>query len=244
MSTRQKLFLASIIALMVNLRLYAQINETLDTLGIIEGYIRAQSGKPIENATIKIIGTDYTRFSGPFGYFKFDGLTIKIKMVQIEISKDGYFTDTEKVFITDPKYHNTRMLKHDIMLLSKNKKEYTRPAGTKITFSWRKNPEPDLAGYKIYRSNQSFIKNPNSYWRSPCVGLIGVLSSHEETKFTDVSPLMGDNFYVVTAFDTNGRESPYSSQIYYYIVPPSKFKYWACSGAVIFSTLILVILIL
>lgn len=233
-----KLILITMIALMVtvNIGFYAKEKELSDTRGILRGNIYAQDGKPIEGAIIKIIDTGHICSSNHFGNYYFKGLPIK--EFQIEILKGGYHTVKEDVFATARGW-----LSFDIMLLSKNKKEYTRPSTSKITFSWRKNPEPDLAGYKIYRSDQPFLRNPDAFIGSPRVKLIKIITSPNETTFTDTSPLIGDNYYTGTSFDTLGMESPYSHQIYYYIAPPSKSKFFVYGGAIFLSVVVLAILL-
>ncbi|RLA02578.1 MAG: hypothetical protein DRQ42_00110 [Gammaproteobacteria bacterium] len=73
-----------------------------------------------------------------------------------------------------------------------------------INFIWDPNVEPDLAGYRLYRSTQSgqgYVMileipcGPNDITCSEC---------------TDAGVPAGEYFWVATAFDTEGFESDYS----------------------------------
>lgn len=81
----------------------------------------------------------------------------------------------------------------------------TSPDGTSGTLllTWTANSESDLAGYKVYRSTTS----GGSY---NFVTTVGTSSSpsYTDTGLTNGTPY----YYVVTAFDTSGNESAYSSE--------------------------------
>src|SRR5262245_34023838 len=69
---------------------------------------------------------------------------------------------------------------------------------------WDESPDANIAGYNIYRSNQS-----GSYTSAPLNGasLISTVS------FTDSAALSGTYYYVVRAVDRAGHESPASNEV-------------------------------
>lgn len=81
------------------------------------------------------------------------------------------------------------------------------PAGD-VNFVWDPNVEPDIAGYRIYRSTISGdYTEENRVLLIPC-------GPRDETcaKGTDPDVPPGEWFWVVTAFDTEGFESDYSNE--------------------------------
>lgn len=75
-------------------------------------------------------------------------------------------------------------------------------AATSVTLNWDPNTEPDLAGYRLYRSTTS----GSGYSK---VGEITAPS----TEFTDTVIMDGTYYWVVTAFDANGNESGFSNEV-------------------------------
>jgi fibronectin type 3 domain-containing protein len=74
-----------------------------------------------------------------------------------------------------------------------------------VKLAWDPNPESYVAGYNVYRSEQSAVfKSP------PINGATLVM----RTSFTD-STVQPNRiyYYVVTAVSTDGRESAYSNQV-------------------------------
>ena len=68
--------------------------------------------------------------------------------------------------------------------------------------SWSPNREPDIRGYKIYRSNKPWIYDTIPY----------ATVFHPETTHADASPLLR-NYYVAKAFDQVGNEGGFSNQV-------------------------------
>ncbi len=83
----------------------------------------------------------------------------------------------------------------------------------KAKLTWRRNTEPDLTGYKIYRSSV-----PYQYSLTPYATI-----SVPETTFIDTLPLEGMNYYVATAYDNLNNESGFSNQVSVFIdnIPPA-----------------------
>jgi hypothetical protein len=78
------------------------------------------------------------------------------------------------------------------------------------TLAWDPNTDPDLAGYKVYRSEQSGVFTPPSRNSS-------LLTT---TSFTDTTVQNGHTYYyAVTAVSTSGLESVYSAQVQAVIGP-------------------------
>ncbi len=74
---------------------------------------------------------------------------------------------------------------------------------SQVALDWNDNSEGDLAGYKVYRSTSS----GTSYVLATTIS--GSTSAHTETGLTN-----GVTYYfVVTAYDTEGNESAYSSEV-------------------------------
>lgn len=76
-------------------------------------------------------------------------------------------------------------------------------AGASVTLAWDPNPEPDIAGYKIYwRTNgQTYTTN----WS---------VTITNGTTGTVTNLLLGRQyFFVATAFNTSGLESDYSNEV-------------------------------
>jgi len=72
-----------------------------------------------------------------------------------------------------------------------------------VVVSWSKNLETDLVGYKIYRSTVS-----KKYTKGMPIGIVTAPT------FTDSSVSQRTTYYyVVTAFDKFGNESPFSNEV-------------------------------
>lgn len=80
-----------------------------------------------------------------------------------------------------------------------------------VTVAWNPNSESDLAGYKVYYGNATGI-----YDTSVDVG--------NKTNYTILGIVSGQGYFIaVTAYDTSGNESGYSSEISYIaidVTPP------------------------
>lgn len=75
-------------------------------------------------------------------------------------------------------------------------------AATNVSFQWDANTEPDLAGYKIYRSATSGTYLPaDKVWEGT------------EIQATENDVPDGTWFWVCTAYDTFGNESVYSNEL-------------------------------
>ena len=79
-------------------------------------------------------------------------------------------------------------------------------AATNVSFIWEPNTEPDLAGYRVWRSNVS-----GGPWTM--VGEIPC-GSNDNTcaRFTELGVPDGTYFWVATAYDNEGYESEYSNE--------------------------------
>jgi hypothetical protein len=76
----------------------------------------------------------------------------------------------------------------------------TRP----VKFTWAANPEPDIAGYKVYAGRATGVYDaPGS---PKVVGLV-------TTTTFDITPDGGDWFFALTAFNTSDLESGFSAEV-------------------------------
>ena len=76
-------------------------------------------------------------------------------------------------------------------------------AATNVTLRWDANSEPDLAGYRIYRSTiqgSGYVK-------------VGQDVIAPTTEFVDMNVPDGTYYWVATAFDTDNLESGYSNEV-------------------------------
>ena len=89
---------------------------------------------------------------------------------------------------------------------------------TTNTLNWNKNPEPDLAGYNIYRRIGS-APVPGDV-KINAVLVPGALAA---PTYVDTVSVDGTYFYAVTAVDTAGNESAFSTSVNKAVntVPPS-----------------------
>lgn len=78
-----------------------------------------------------------------------------------------------------------------------------------ITFTWDKNIEPDLAGYKLYSSDVS-----GDYSDIPIETIIG-----DANTITIQMDVTTDTYFVLTAYDTADNESGYSNQVVFIDYP-------------------------
>jgi len=83
---------------------------------------------------------------------------------------------------------------------------FSAQAAVQITANWSANSESDLAGYNIYRSTTSgsgYVKiNSSIIAKTSSPQYVDNISGSVETTY----------YYVVTAVDTSGNESSYSSE--------------------------------
>ena len=85
-----------------------------------------------------------------------------------------------------------------------------------VKLAWDPNPESYVAGYNVYRSEQS-----GGFIRPPINGATLV----RRTSFTDFTVQPNRTYYyVVTAVGTDGRESDYSNQVQAIIGPVTATK--------------------
>jgi len=91
-----------------------------------------------------------------------------------------------------------------------------------VTLAWDPNTETDLGGYTLYSGTSS-----RSYANSVDIGL--------STEHTVPNLVEGDTYYfAVTAYDTNGNESPFSAEISYSVpvaTTPQQFTISASAGS-------------
>jgi hypothetical protein len=71
-----------------------------------------------------------------------------------------------------------------------------------VRLTWNANPEPDLDGYRVYRSVTS--GGPYTFIAS---------RRSNQPRYSDSSPLTGPSCYVVTATNLGGQESGYSNEV-------------------------------
>lgn len=76
-------------------------------------------------------------------------------------------------------------------------------ASTTINFEWDANTEADLAGYRLYQKNN--IIDP--YPPTP------LLDIPAGTTTASIVVADGTYFWVLTAYDMSGNESPYSNEV-------------------------------
>jgi fibronectin type 3 domain-containing protein len=83
---------------------------------------------------------------------------------------------------------------------------FNAQAAVEVTATWSANSESDLAGYNIYRSSTSgsgYVKlNSSIIAKTSSPQYVDSISGSVETTY----------YYVVTAVDTSGNESAYSSE--------------------------------
>ena len=84
--------------------------------------------------------------------------------------------------------------------------------GDKLFLSWNANTEPDLKGYKVYRSYKSLgkVEHPKTEYT-----LVATIS---ENSYVDTDLQVGDEatiifYYKISAFDNTGHESPLSEEV-------------------------------
>lgn len=73
-----------------------------------------------------------------------------------------------------------------------------------ITFEWTANTEPDLAGYRIYRSTES-----GKYLFGKANALLEIPVGTQRATIKTIEP----GFFVLTAFDNDGFESKPSNEL-------------------------------
>lgn len=78
--------------------------------------------------------------------------------------------------------------------------------GGEYGFEWEPNGEPDLAGYRLYRSNTSGGYTYGSGNEYASVGLVT-----ESPRF--IEDIEGTYYFVITAFDEGGHESGPSNEV-------------------------------
>lgn len=79
------------------------------------------------------------------------------------------------------------------------------PAINTATLSWDANSEPDLAGYKVYHSQESQMYTLGMPEATVPVGTLTHVSA-------DLAP--GRHYFAVTAYDTSGNESALSEEVF------------------------------
>lgn len=84
----------------------------------------------------------------------------------------------------------------------------TNPAPNTVTLGWDASSSSDVSGYNVYAGS-----NSHSYIRIIPAGY---------SFLANVSNIYNTNFFAATAYNTNGIESGYSSEISY-IRPPTRF---------------------
>ena len=85
---------------------------------------------------------------------------------------------------------------------------FSANAATDVSFRWDPNQEPDLAGYRLYRSATSGDYTLGAFIKEiPCGPNDAACSETVDQGVPD-----GTYFWVVTAFDTGGLESAWSNE--------------------------------
>ncbi len=75
-----------------------------------------------------------------------------------------------------------------------------------VTLGWDANTESDLAGYKVYTGTVS-----GTYTSNIDVGNV--------VEYTTPDLIVGTTYYwALTAYDTSGNESGYSSEVFYLVI--------------------------
>ena len=91
-----------------------------------------------------------------------------------------------------------------------------------INFSWDANTESDLAGYRMYQSNESGVYDMDN----PVAEI-----AETETTYTLFNVTDGTYYWVLTAYDDAGNESTPSNEVTVTVdetapAPPSGFMGW------------------
>jgi hypothetical protein len=73
------------------------------------------------------------------------------------------------------------------------------------TFSWKANPEPDLAGYRLFMKVGPCLNNPNLFYKKKTVGLV------TSTTYPPLTP--GPNCFGLKAFNKAGLVSKMSNKV-------------------------------
>ena len=82
-------------------------------------------------------------------------------------------------------------------------------AATDVSFRWDANSEPDLAGYRLYRSDTSGAYTQGAFIKEiPCAANDTACAA-----VTDEGVPDGVYYWVVTAYDTEGLESVWSNEV-------------------------------
>ncbi len=194
--------------------------------GVLLGHIKSADNKPLAEVLINIVNTHYSCLSDSMGMFEFQGLPPGTYIIQTVCH--NYHKLEQPVLI-----RSKQPITYCIKLWPKDKK--TIP-DKRIILTWRRNPEPDLAGYNIYRS-------PNPFEDNIDVVCIGTVSKSPEPSFMDTIPMNGYNFYGISAYDSAGQESRYSDQLCYYVPSPSRTKLPLLIGLIAIPLSILIILL-
>ena len=77
------------------------------------------------------------------------------------------------------------------------------PSTSSATLTWNANTESDLAGYKVYRATSS------GTYGAPIATLQGNVTSYVATGLQSGTTY----FFVITAYDNAGNESPHSAEV-------------------------------
>lgn len=82
-------------------------------------------------------------------------------------------------------------------------------------FTWDQNIESDLAGYRMYRSNESgkYVFGEGNEAGNVTTDEV-ILDSNSRVLFELSNIPDGENFFVVTAYDITGNESPPSNEVF------------------------------
>lgn len=87
---------------------------------------------------------------------------------------------------------------------------FSSAAMYQIKFSWDANTEPDLAGYKLYRSQESGVYPEQAFKIMPYDATSDIV---ENINFGI------PQYFVITAFDQAGKESGYSNEVAFFPDP-------------------------
>jgi fibronectin type 3 domain-containing protein len=77
------------------------------------------------------------------------------------------------------------------------------PTTSSLTLTWNANTESDLAGYKIYRATTS------GGYGAPIATVQGNVTTYIATGLQSPATY----FFIITAYDSAGNESPFSNEV-------------------------------
>lgn len=102
-----------------------------------------------------------------------------------------------------------------------------------LKFEWDANTEADLAGYRLYTSTIQGV-----YVKGQYIEQVGKVTTTQDTIDIEAGEIV---YYVLTAFDTEGKESAFSNEVSFFLPPDGtgvapaapvfRLKSWADAGS-------------